>query len=183
MLTGYNMTEYGIYAKVETDEEILLAIATAQVADYIPTKNISPLSILVDMYIKLQQISDIKFEYSIPSGFYTPLSLFNEKNKELERTVDGIISTVTSIKHCTLTVSGWIAHSNLFKQEVQVDKMLSDYSPILIKTLSGSESPSDVKTYCKAFNLIFAGETAAGKVIFYAYKKPERDIVVGLKGV
>ena len=90
---------------------------------------------------------------------------------------------IKQITLCTLPTTEWKNKGAIFIQEIKVDGMLSIFNPVLIKTLSGSESPSDVKTYCKAFNLIFAGETAAGKVIFYAYKKPERDIVVGLKGV
>ena len=53
----------------------------------------------------------------------------------------------------------------------------------LVKTLNGTESEDYVKSYNRAFDLIFSGETGNGTLTFYATKIPTINFTVGLKGV
>ena len=180
---GYNMTEYGVYGKIGSGQEVLITITTAITADYMPPKSVAPSSVLVDLYIKLSGASDVKFEYTVPDGVYTPLKEFNLKTQKLEQMISKYASILSNIVPCELEATKWQQNGQTFKQEVTLDGMSADYNCVLVKSIPAVASISEIKTYNKAFHLIFAGETATNKVIFYAYKKPERDFPVGLKGV
>nr|DAT60411.1 MAG TPA: tail collar fiber protein [Caudoviricetes sp.] len=70
---GYDITEYGIYAEVDGSEK-LIAIATAINADFIPSKESSPASILLEIYLKVSRAKEIHFSYTVPEGVYATVA-------------------------------------------------------------------------------------------------------------
>lgn len=70
---GYDITEYGIYAEVDGLEK-LIAIATAINADFIPSKESSPASILLEIYLKVSRAKEIHFSYTVPEGVYATVA-------------------------------------------------------------------------------------------------------------
>ena len=70
---GYDITEYGIYAEGDGLEK-LIAIATAINADFIPSKESSPASILLEIYLKVSRAKEIHFSYTVPEGVYATVA-------------------------------------------------------------------------------------------------------------
>lgn len=176
---GYNMTEYGVFAKVGTGSEVLIAIATAINADYIPDFTTSPVSILVEMYIKLTNSSNVSFEFTTPSGIYATIA-------ELELKADkSLVDMILDTKNVLLPLSNWIQDGEFWEQEVSVPGIIAANKPILVKNAPYNISEQALKAYNKNFGYISSGvaECRAGKVAFKVLKKPTTDIIIGLKGV
>lgn len=135
----------------------------------------------VSKYLKLK-LPEKKDKYNVQdfNDNYEKIDAVCHTNQE---NFTKLARLTTSIMLCELTVNKWQRDGSVFKQEFVIDGIDSSCNPILIKNIPAATSIAEIKTYNKAFNSIFAGETATNKVIFYAYKKPERDFFVGLKGV
>lgn len=96
---GYDITEYGIYAEVDGSEK-LIAIATAINADFIPSKESSPASILLEIYLKVSRASEIRFSYTVPEGVYATVA-------QLKDFVDKDSGAVAE----ALLPNGWVDNS------------------------------------------------------------------------
>ena len=85
----------------------------------------------------------------------------------------------------TLTTSGWTGDAAPYSQTVEVEGVTAEDNPIFVSLLEDEAPAETQKAYMKAFGIIASGTgtTAAGSVTFKVYKKPETDIVIGLKGV
>ena len=85
----------------------------------------------------------------------------------------------------TLKASSWSGSTAPYTQKVSVAGVTADDYPVLVSGLADGASAATIKAYNKAFSCVAAvpGVTAAGSVTFKAYKKPNIDIRVGLKGV
>ena len=81
----------------------------------------------------------------------------------------------------SLPASGW-SSAYPYTQTVAVSGFTDDDEPVMTMLISDTASADQVKAYKKAFGLIFAGEVSESGATFYASKKPETDITVGLKG-
>lgn len=176
---GYNMTEYGVFAKAGTDSEVLIAIATAINADYIPDFATSPVSILVEMYIKLTNSSNVNFEFTTPSGIYATMA-------ELELKADkSLVDMILDTKSVLLPLNNWVQNGEFWEQEVNVPGIIAANKPMLVKNAPYNVSEQALKAYNKNFGYISSGvaECRAGKVAFKVLKKPTTDIIIGLKGV
>ena len=176
---GYNMTEYGVFAKVGTGSEVLIAIATAINADYIPDFATSPVSILVEMYIKLTNSSNVSFEFTTPSGIYATIA-------ELELKADkSLVDMILDTKSVLLPLNNWIQNGEFWEQEVSVPGIVASNKPILVKNAPYSTNEQALKIYNKDFGYISSGvaECRASKVAFKVLKRPTTDIIIGLKGV
>ena len=95
------------------------------------------------------------------------------------------INQINNIKPVTLTAVGWLGSEPPYVQTVNVDGIRADDSPLLVSQLEDGASPEVHRAYEKAFGRISSGTAVVenGSVTFKVYKKPETDIVVGLKGV
>lgn len=91
-------------------------------------------------------------------------------------------NNISTVLEVSLPVSGW-SSSYPYAQTVSNSNIKEANSPTLVKILNGTETELEVKSYEKAFGLIFSGQTNNGSVTFYAKARPEIDFVVGLKGV
>ena len=81
----------------------------------------------------------------------------------------------------SLPASGW-STTFPFSQTVAVEGFTDTDEPVMTMLISDTASADEVKAYKKAFGLIFAGTVDTTGATFYASKKPETDITVGLKG-
>lgn len=101
----------------------------------------------------------------------------NATNKAINK-----LNNVTSV---TLYNSQWVYSNSVYVQSVDVDGITVEDNPILLSALADGASSTTQKSYNKAFGLIASGTavTYDGYIIFKAYKKPEIDIKVNLKGV
>ena len=95
------------------------------------------------------------------------------------------INQLNHIAEVTLTAVGWTGSSAPYVQTVNVSGIRADDEPILVSLLEDGASPDVQKAYGKAFGRVASGtaKTVNGSIIFKVYKKPETDIIVGLKGV
>lgn len=85
----------------------------------------------------------------------------------------------------TLTAAGWTGDAAPYSQTVEVEGVTAEDNPIFVSLLEDGAPADTQKAYMKAFGIIASGTgtTAAGSVTFKVYKKPETDIMIGLKGV
>ena len=82
---GYDISEIGVYGKTDqSEEEKMIGIATAVKPDFFPSHDVSPSSILFEIYIKIANCSNVNFEYTIPEGVYELAQNAEEKYKKLE---------------------------------------------------------------------------------------------------
>ena len=81
----------------------------------------------------------------------------------------------------SLPASGW-SSAYPYTQTVAVTGFADEDEPVLTMIISNTAPEADVKAYKKAFGFIFAGTVNSTGATFYASKKPETDITVGLKG-
>ena len=81
---GYDISEIGVYGKIDqSEEEKMIGIATAVKPDFFPSHDVSPSSILFEIYIKIANCSNVNFEYTIPEGVYELAQNAEEKYKRL----------------------------------------------------------------------------------------------------
>lgn len=179
---GYTLTEYGVYAKLNNGAETLFGISTAQSADFFPAYANSPVSILLEMYLRFANANTIHFDFTVPGGVFADAVDVQELTIKVDR-INRVQQRNLQTKEVLLLSENWQQIRNVFKQEVAVSGVLESDNFILIKALEGIQSQAEVKAYNKNFSYIYSGITSTDTVIFYAYKKPAADIKVGLKGV
>lgn len=122
---GYHITEIGIYAKKDKETEVLFAISTAIESDYITDKNSSPITVLIELYVRLSNTVNIEFNYTVPNGIYASVI-------DLENKVDKVIGKGLSTNDFTNEYKGKVDVA-ISKQEVtaSIDK-IKDKKIVLI---------------------------------------------------
>lgn len=179
---GYTLTEYGVYAKLDNGAEILFGISTAQSADFFPAYANSPVSILLEMYLKFANANTIHFDFTVPEEVFADAVDVQELTIRVDR-INRVQQRDLQTKEVLLLAENWQQEGNVFKQEVVINGVTAGDNPILVRTIDGIQNPTDVKVYNKNFNYIYSGVTNTNTTIFYAYKRPLRSLKVGLKGV
>lgn len=179
---GYTLTEYGVYAKLNNGAETLFGISTAQSADFFPAYANSPVSILLEMYLKFANANTIHFDFTVPGEVFADAVDVQELTIRVDR-INRVQQRDLQTKEVLLLAEKWQQEGNVFKQEVVINGVTAGDNPILVRTIDGIQNPTDVKVYNKNFNYIYSGVTNTNTAIFYAYKRPSRSLKVGLKGV
>nr|DAF27407.1 MAG TPA: tail collar fiber protein [Caudoviricetes sp.] len=174
---GYNITEYGVYAEVNKTE-VLVAITTAINSDFIPDKQTSPATILLEIYLKISRANQITFSYSIPDGVYA-------RQDDLDRKADiDTVNRILTTKSFVLLASNW-SNTAPFVQEVAVAGVKSsDSSVVGLDTSNHINNAQYIKAMKKAWSCVDRIESLEGKIRAYcANKKPAVDIYLTAKGV
>lgn len=116
---------------------------------------------------------------------YVSVEVLNENMDLLDeslKTASDSIGRLEKELEVSLPVSGWTSNYP-YTQTVEGLSCKESDSPVMCKTLEGTESEATVKAYDKVFGNIFAGSIVDGAATFYARKLPETSITVCLKGV
>ena len=84
-----------------------------------------------------------------------------------------------------LKADGWVGVVEPFVQTIPVPESTEDSEALLVSTLSDGANKNVQHAYTKAFGIISSGTASLGNetATFKVYKKPETDIVVGLRGL
>lgn len=92
---------------------------------------------------------------------------------------------VSHTQPVTLLAAGWTGGAAPYAQTVSVEGVTEADEPFLVSMLEDGADTSTQEAYNKAFGCVAAGTgtTGDGTVTFKVYKKPEMDLVVGLRGV
>lgn len=169
----YLIQTIGIYAQAEGDSPVLFAVLQATSPDQMPpSSNISPSAFIYNIQITVQRASQITVTVS-PAGAASVQDLENLK-AEIRRIIP-----------VTLTAAGWSGSAAPYTQSASAAGITEADNPMLVSMLADGADLNTQKAYSKAFGIVASGTavTGNGTVTFKAYKKPETDIVVGLKGV
>lgn len=169
----YLIQTIGIYAQAEGDSPVLFAVLQATSPDQMPpSSNISPSAFIYNIQITVQRASQITVSVN-PAGAASIQDLENLKD-EIRRIIP-----------VTLTAVGWSGSAAPYTQSASAAGITEADNPILVSMLADGADLDTQKAYSKAFGIVASGTavTGNGTVTFKAYKKPETEIVVGLKGV
>lgn len=175
---AYDIWNVGLYA-MDGESEILFSVSQAQEPDQMPAfEGVAPSSYIYDIRLTISQASEITIEVN-PAGTVTNqefITFKNEVNQEFDRLTGPPIPV-------TLTAAGWTGSAVPYSQTVTAEGITADDYPILVSQLADGATEDTQKAYNKAFGIVAAGTgiTGDGTVTFKVYKKPEIDIVVGLK--
>lgn len=84
-----------------------------------------------------------------------------------------------------LTAADWTGTQAPFSQTVTVNGVTESMEPLLVSALADGATLEEQKVYSKAFGIVSSGTASVGNgtATFKVYKKPETNIVIGLKGV
>lgn len=101
----------------------------------------------------------------------------NSTNAEVNRS--------KNIAPVTLLADSWVGDDAPYSQTVAVEGLLTTDNPLIVSQLEDGASKETARAYNKAFGIIISGTGKAenGIATFKVYKKPEIDIIIGLKGV
>ena len=137
-----------------------------------PSSNVSPSAFIYNIQITVQRASQITVSVN-PAGAASIQDLENLKD-EIRRIIP-----------VTLTAAGWSGSAAPYTQSASAAGITEADNPMLVSMLAEGADLDTQKAYSKAFGIVASGTavTGNGTVTFKAYKKPETDIVVGLKGV
>lgn len=169
----YLIQTIGIYAQAEGDSPVLFAVLQATSPDQMPpSSNVSPSAFIYNIQITVQRASQITVSVN-PAGAASIQDLENLKD-EIRRIIP-----------VTLTAAGWSGSAAPYTQSASAAGITEADNPMLVSMLADGADLDTQKAYSKAFGIVASGTavTGNGTVTFKAYKKPETDIVVGLKGV
>lgn len=171
---GYDITEYGIYAEVDGAEK-LIAIATAINADFIPSKESSPASILLEIYLKVSRAKEIHFSYIVPEGVYATVVQLND----LERIVD----KTNAFKEVWMRAAEFTTVAP-YTLRIDTPWLKAGDTPIVSHSiLDGVTDPATIKGAWKSYSCIDKIEVHDGYMIVKCFrKKPTQDILLAVKG-
>lgn len=92
------------------------------------------------------------------------------------------INKMQQVKIVDLTLNGW-SESYPYSQAVTAAGIKDTDVPILSLFLPQGLNAIAIKAKNKAFSCLYRAVSGSGRITFYAYKKPETDFQVSIKGV
>lgn len=179
---GYNMTEYGIYARTGSQPETLFAICTAIEADFFPDYASSPLTILLEIYIQISNAEQITFTYTVPTGVYA--SITDMANKVDISEFHAQLAILKSCKEVKVLASGWSPKAP-YMQRIDIAGMKAVDTPVIGHKIDKTMTdPSTVAALWEAFSCLDKAETFDGYLILECDREcPDRDFTISIKGV
>ena len=152
---GYDISEIGVYGKIDqSEEEKMIGIATAVKPDFFPSHDVSPSSILFEIYIKVANCNNVNFEYTIPEGVYELAQNAEEKynrfaehiadkNNPHNVTAEGIGAAEADHTHAnaTTTAAGFMSASD----KVKLDGVVEGANKTTVDTALSATSTNPVQ--------------------------------------
>ena len=118
-------------------------------------------------------IKPLEEEYYDIGVFNANVDTIDNQLKENENSINGLKREII----LRVPVSVWNSINEFFVAEIKA----SD-KPIMFAALDNIVTAREVKEYNKNYAFIHRGETLDGLVRLYAYKKPNVDLSIGLRG-
>lgn len=123
---------------------------------------------------------------------YININVLNDNMDKVDQALNNLkntnIAAINRQNHVilvTFAASAWTGSAPPYTQTVAVDGVVAEDEPFLVSALDKDADLATQGAYNKAFGIIAAGigDTGNGSVIYKVFKKPEIDVMVGLRGV
>ena len=116
---------------------------------------------------------------------YYDIGVFNANVDTIDRQLKANEVSINELKKeiiLRVPVSAWNSSNGFFVAEISASEIKASDNPIMFAALDNIVTAREVKEYNKNYAFIHRGETLDGLVRFYAYKKPNVDLSIGLRG-
>ena len=123
-------------------------------------------------------IKPVEEEYYDIGVFNANVDTIDNQLKENENSINGLKREL----RLKIPVSVWSLTGEFFVAEISASEIKASDNPIMFAVLDNIVTAREVKEYNKNYAFIHRGETLDGLVRFYAYKKPNVDLSIGLRG-
>ena len=123
-------------------------------------------------------IKPLEEEYYDIGVFNANVDTIDNQLKENENSINGLKREII----LRVPVSVWNSINEFFVAEISASEIKASDKPIMFAALDNIVTAREVKEYNKNYTFIHRGETLDGLVRLYAYKKPNVDLSIGLRG-
>ena len=123
-------------------------------------------------------IKPVEEEYYDIGVFNANVDTIDNQLKENENSINGLKREII----LRVPASAWNSSNGFFVAEINTSEIKASDNPIMFAVLDNIVTAREVKEYNKNYTFIHRGETLDGLVRFYAYKKPNVDLSIGLRG-
>ena len=116
---------------------------------------------------------------------YYDIGVFNANVDTIDRQLKANEVSINELKReiiLRVPASAWNSSNGFFVAEINTSEIKASDNPIMFAVLDNIITAREVKEYNKNYTFIHRGETLDGLVRFYAYKKPNVDLSIGLRG-
>ena len=116
---------------------------------------------------------------------YYDIGVFNANVDTIDRQLKANEVSINELKReiiLRVPASAWNSSNGFFVAEISASEIKASDNPIMFAVLDNIVTAREVKEYNKNYAFIHRGETLDGLVRFYAYKKPNVDLSIGLRG-
>ena len=116
---------------------------------------------------------------------YYDIGVFNANVDTIDRQLKANEVSINELKKeiiLRVPASAWNSSNGFFVAEISASEIKASDNPIMFAALDNIVTAREVKEYNKNYAFIHRGETLDGLVRFCAYKKPNVDLSIGLRG-
>ena len=116
---------------------------------------------------------------------YYDIGVFNANVDTIDRQLKANEVSINELKReiiLRVPASAWNSSNGFFVAEIGASEIKASDNPIMFAVLDNIVTAREVKEYNKNYAFIYRGETLDGLVRFCAYKKPNVDLSIGLRG-
>lgn len=116
---------------------------------------------------------------------YYDIGVFNANVDTIDRQLKANEVSINELKReiiLRVPASAWNSSNGFFVAEISASEIKASDNPIMFAVLDNIVTAREVKEYTKNYAFIHRGETLDGLVRFCAYKKPNVDLSIGLRG-
>ena len=116
---------------------------------------------------------------------YYDIGVFNANVDTIDRQLKANEVSINELKReiiLRVPASAWNSSNEFFVAEISASEIKASDNPIMFAVLDNIVTAREVKEYNKNYAFIHKGETLDDLVRLYAYKKPNVDLSIGLRG-
>jgi len=168
----YSINTIGIFAKVGSGSEVLVAVVTATTADIMPVEdNISPSAFAYNIQFVIQNASTLQVTVN-DAGTVTVAQLDQYFRDRLNQ-----------LTYLTVPTTGWATGVLPYTVDVLVAGITANSVPFAEINYPDAVNKTGKKNIDKAANLLTHMVTGAGKITFEAVQVPTTAIPLALRGI